>query len=302
MASFANKDFLNEKAKLYPSPYLLQVPASTEPVTPTDVQVAAEYLIIRHDAAREASRGMAEQGGSSSSSTQPQALQQTEPLGILKIFAKIRERNPQWTVSEKRLRKVIKEPAAMAEADRITRLAGKTGLGMGAFGDEVVPVSRIDERLVADLEGRAYVPSASSSTSASAPPAGTGAENEKSTAPANGAGPSSDSENKENAVPSGVGGSSGKKKSKKPSASSSNRQGVNGVLADAAEKVVQTVSSVLPTGTASNSSTTGSDGKAVAKGPTAITGDVRVQWMDDVKGRGVMSSKAVKKGSVIFKE
>jgi hypothetical protein len=27
-----------------------------------------------------------------------------------------------------------------------------------------------------------------------------------------------------------------------------------------------------------------------------------VQWMDDVKGRGVMSSKAVKKGSVIFKE
>lgn len=318
-SAFANTGHLDKAIRAYPSPYLLQTPEPTEQITPTDVQVACEYLVIRQNALRnainraklqlqqqqrpvqgqgqengEASGPPASDSASGSANTQDATtLIQPEPLGILKIFARMRERNPMWVVSEKRLRKVAKDDLALAEAERITRLAGLTALGR--YASELVPVSRVDERLVADLEGRQYVPHASN--------AAIGADSAPSaSAPNNGS--TRNAEEKENAEAStsasgSASGGSSKKKSKKNAASSSTTG--NGVLVDAAETVKEAISSILP---ASSPAATGSGATSAdrSKGPTAIVGDVKVEWMDEIKGRGVLATKAVKPGKVIFKE
>lgn len=305
MSSIANASYLQHASKAYPSPYLLQTPEPTEQVTPTDVQVAAEYLIIRQSALREAvaasrslqqqqqaqaqaqaeAEGQSQGEGSSSKDVGPAsvAVAQPEPLGILKIFARMRERNPMWVVSEKRLRKVIKEAPAMAEAERITRLAGLTGLGK--FGNDVVPVSRVDERLVADLEGRPYVPSSAAAAAAAARSSVNGSTDAQA-------------DDKENDIVAEASTSSTKKKSKKASKA-------NGVVAEAAEKVKEAVAAVLPSSSAAAGSSGSGSGAGIAdapRGPTAIVGDVRVEWMGEFKGRGVVATKAVKQSKTIFKE
>jgi hypothetical protein len=69
---------------------------------------------------------------------------------------------------------------------------------------------------------------------------------------------------------------------------------VGDAVASAAETAASAVASALPAAPTNIRDET--------KGPTNIVGDVDVKWYDDVKGKGVIASKRIKKHTVIFRE
>lgn len=278
---------LENAARAYPSPYLLQFTDPSEPTPPTDLQVACEYITIRHAAFMDGLERLTEQD--KLKGIVP------EPIGILKILPKIKEKYPNWTLSEKRLRKIIKDEEVLAQAERAARLAGE--LGGGRFQAEVVPVSSIDERLVEDLKGNPALQAARNKAAAIAN------EQEKREEAARKARESllgaELGADKENTLPlPNTSGGSKKKGSKRAKTSTAPVSGilsaVGDAVASAAETAASAVASALPAAPTNI--------RDEPKGPTNIVGDVDVKWYDDVKGKGVIASKRIKKHTVIFRE
>lgn len=278
---------LENAARAYPSPYLLHFTDPSEPTPPTDLQVACEYITIRHAAFMDGLERLTEQD--KLKGIVP------EPIGILKILPKIKEKYPNWTLSEKRLRKIIKDEEVLAQAERAARLAGE--LGGGRFQAEVVPVSSIDERLVEDLKGNPALQAARNKAAASAN------EQEKREEAARKARESllgaELGADKENTLPlPNTSGGSKKKGSKRAKSSAAPVSGVLSAVGDAVTSAAETAASAI----ASALPAAPTNIRDEPKGPTNIVGDVDVKWYDDVKGKGVIASKRIKKHTVIFRE
>ena len=265
MTHFANLKHLDTLRTSYPSPYLLQTPHPSSPTTPSDVQIACEVVKQRYRAA---------------------ITERSEP-GILKVFAKMKEENPLWVLSEKRLRKVAKEAEIFDEADRILRLAGL--IGGGEKNDILVPVSKMDWSLVNELEGERTEQI-------------TQTQDTQTTTKI------SMDEEKENQVPVPQATLNGNHASKKKS-SKGERKGKSTAsatslltesLSNTASTIINSLPEVVPAVVPDNKSTPLSSSGSSNK--TNSLGDVSIHWYDSVKGRGVVAKRAFTKNSVIFRE
>lgn len=249
------------------------VPASS--VTPDDLQVALSYRLIRLQGA----------GNNESTATAP---------GILKILDRIREAYPSWSISEKRLRRVVKDEShdgGMAEADRILRLAHITG---PAQSDGFVPVSKMDDELVRMLQtdGLDTNPTSPliSSPVVKTPKNGQEGFASRPITDSPALGSDTDKENLSPVVPPP---SKNKKKSKK------NGQSLQEQAQAVAGSVVNTVSDAVSS--AINAVTQSLPGQSV-EADEKTTGQLSLHWFDEVKGKGVISNNGFKRSTVIFKE
>lgn len=268
LASIRHLDIVKQ---MYPSPFLLETPPITSPdkigtVTPSDLEVGASYIMQRYRALMEKS---------------------PEP-GILKILARLKEDNPEWTLSEKRLRKVVKDQKAMVEAERLLRLAGI--VGTGPLGNQLVPVSSLDPRLMAEV-GDVEEPASEINKVEQAVPS----------ASATGTGASANSSDKENddATTTAEATSNSKASKKKGKKTKSTASQVHDTVSNAASKVAATLSSGS---SSSPAPANGALSTASRKPVPADAPQVGLKWFDDVKGRGVVARKDFKKGTVLFKE
>lgn len=320
MSHFENIKHLNVMRERYPSRYLLQTESPEQATVPTDVQLACEYLGIRFRATRANGPSSSDQEKEDQETQQAAESEQPatdaaisekkkaasrsplkpEAPGILKIFARIKEGNPNWTFSEKRLRKVIKEQAVLEEAERILRLSNL--IGGGKDNGDLVPVSRMDYALVRELGQHAASSSGSATTSTSTSNAstnGTGSKTDETIQPT---GSIVDAEaDKENS--NGVANKKKGAKSGKKAKSQSTLASVADAIADKASTALQAAQEAV-SGTSDaapkQSDSPGKDTKT--NSATQATGDVSLVWIDDVTGRGVVANRPFKRNDVIFRE
>jgi hypothetical protein len=232
----------------------------------------------RNSSKNQASSSSAAAAASASSPPTISAVNSLPPiqvLGIAKIYSQIKESNPTWSFSEKRLRKIVKEGEDhfsgkavfeyFSEAEKILRLNNL--IGLGKLKNEVYPVSQMDPSLQQELEDQ-WTHSKSkngggSSSSSNGVTTGSISDGMKfeeqqqqlssSSADVNGA------ENKENQESSSSSSTSKSKKKKnnvngniKTSSTPSTAGAIVNGITETAGSVIDKVSSVLSPSTASN--------------------------------------------------
>lgn len=367
MANFGASKSLGLIQHNYPSTYLLQKRGDEEEdskeVTPTDVQIACEYILTKYksvhsqaqnrlniqkeleaeqkekeksekngaedkklleaeegEPSTSSSSGVQLEDGKTATTTPTKSKTKTLPPiqvpGISKLYTTIKQSHPNWKFSEKRLRSIIKEgeeaalisntsnepkESAFLEADRIIKLSGL--MGSGKYNTELIPISRFDSVLQAELDDQwaasngLPLPSTTSSV-----PTSTSTSNASPVTAANG-------DIKENEKPSTSSLNKPKKKKKSPTAPNGTASILDGITEGVEVLANRVASSVSPVTDAVASSSSSSSAALAAltsaptkRNPTNAVGDVSLKWYGPVKGRGVVTRRKFKQGSVVFRE
>lgn len=83
-----------------------------------------------------------------------EARSENPTLGIVKVLALVKERHPQWTVSEKRLRKFL-SPVSAGTQGKTHELKAQTGLDQSIDTTKLAP--KVDVRLWEGVKGKGLV-------------------------------------------------------------------------------------------------------------------------------------------------